>query len=160
MVLTSSIIPSLTPPFHAVESVVTGGIEKWIHTLRAEMQVKGVDVVQVKMGSFDYRTVPGTNQQLVYYPKGNDSDIQVSDEKGSSLRELHHGVFDAISGRARGTIFVGKGSSTYSFVGRWVPKGLVGWMMGVRKGIVEGEKDERLLSSEGSAEWEKVEQSD
>lgn len=25
------------------------------------------------------------------------------------------------------------GSSVYGFVGKWVPKGLVGWMMGVRK---------------------------
>jgi hypothetical protein len=28
---------------------------------------------------------------------------------------------------------VGMGSAVYGFVGRWVPRGLVGWMMGVRK---------------------------
>jgi hypothetical protein len=32
-----------------------------------------------------------------------------------------------------GVVRVGMGSSLYGFVGRWVPKGLVGWMMGVRK---------------------------
>jgi len=35
--------------------------------------------------------------------------------------------------RKSGTIRVGMGSSTYEFVGAWVPKGLVGWMMGMRR---------------------------
>ena len=36
---------------------------------------------------------------------------------------------------------VGMGSSTYGFVGRWIPRGLVGWMMGVRK-VGGGEEKE------------------
>jgi hypothetical protein len=32
-----------------------------------------------------------------------------------------------------GIVRVGMGSALYGFVGRWVPKGLVSWMMGVRK---------------------------
>lgn len=53
--------------------------------------------------------------------------------KGSSFRELNNAVFDAMtSGRAQ-TVRVGMGSRTYGFVGRWFPRGLVGWMMGVRK---------------------------
>jgi hypothetical protein len=35
--------------------------------------------------------------------------------------------------RKGGTVRVGMGSSTYEFVGTWVPKGLVGWMMGMRR---------------------------
>jgi len=32
-----------------------------------------------------------------------------------------------------GAVRVGMGSHVYSFVGRWVPSGLVGWMMGLRR---------------------------
>jgi hypothetical protein len=53
--------------------------------------------------------------------------------KGSSLRELNNAVFDAMTSARSGTVRVGLGSRTYGFVGRWVPRGLVGWMMGVRK---------------------------
>jgi hypothetical protein len=57
----------------------------------------------------------------------------VGGPKGSPLRELHNAVFDAMANRKGGTERVGMGSSIYSFVGAWVPKGLVGWMMGMRR---------------------------
>ncbi|KAL8305504.1 hypothetical protein RB597_003700 [Gaeumannomyces tritici] len=58
--------------------------------------------------------------------------------RGTSLRELHTTVFDIISADpARGgppeSVRVGLGADLYGFVGRWVPRGLVAWMMGVRK---------------------------
>lgn len=54
--------------------------------------------------------------------------------RGSSLRELHNAVFDVIDGSVtKGTVRVGLGASVYGFVGRWVPRGLVAWMMGIRK---------------------------
>lgn len=59
--------------------------------------------------------------------------------RGTSLRELHNTVFDIISADpARGgwppeSVRVGLGADLYGFVGRWVPRGLVAWMMGVRK---------------------------
>ena len=57
------------------------------------------------------------------------------------MRELNDAVFDAMA-RGKGAIVrVGMGSSVYGFVGRWVPKGLVGWMMGVRK-VGGGEEKE------------------
>ena len=54
---------------------------------------------------------------------------------GSSLRELHNCVFDIIArGKGRnGTVFVGQGSWIYDVVGKWVPSGVVGWMMGLRE---------------------------
>ncbi|KAL2129523.1 hypothetical protein VTI74DRAFT_7651 [Chaetomium olivicolor] len=53
--------------------------------------------------------------------------------KGSSLRELHNAVFDVIDGSiTNGTVRVGLGAGVYGFVGRWVPRGLVAWMMGIR----------------------------
>ena len=54
--------------------------------------------------------------------------------RGSSLKELHNAVFDVIDGSVtNGTVRVGLGASVYGFVGRWVPKGLVSWMMGIRR---------------------------
>jgi hypothetical protein len=53
--------------------------------------------------------------------------------KGSPARELHNAVFDAMAKARGGVINVGVGAGMYEFVGRWVPGGLVAWMMGVRK---------------------------
>ncbi|KAK4136673.1 DUF1776-domain-containing protein [Trichocladium antarcticum] len=54
--------------------------------------------------------------------------------RGTALRELHNAVFDVIDGSiTSGTVRVGLGASVYGFVGRWVPRGLVAWMMGIRR---------------------------
>ncbi|KAI8277683.1 UPF0744 protein [Colletotrichum sp. SAR11_240] len=54
--------------------------------------------------------------------------------KGSNLRHLHNAVFDVIDGSiTSSTVRVGLGANVYGFVGRWVPRGLVSWMMGIRR---------------------------
>ena len=54
--------------------------------------------------------------------------------RGSSLRELHNAVFDVIDGtEGREVVRVGLGAGLYGFVGRFVPRGLVAWMMGIRR---------------------------
>lgn len=54
--------------------------------------------------------------------------------KGSSLKYLHNAVFDVIDGSiTSNTIRIGLGASVYGFVGRWAPRSLVTWMMGIRK---------------------------
>lgn len=54
--------------------------------------------------------------------------------KGSSLRHLHNAVFDVIDGSLTSdTVRVGLGAGVYGFVGRWAPRSLVSWMMGIRK---------------------------
>lgn len=73
--------------------------------------------------------------------------------KGSPLRELNDAVFDAMVKRRGGVVRVGAGSGIYGFVGRWVPRGLVGWMMGIRKvggGEREVEFGRLITGSEGS----------
>lgn len=76
--------------------------------------------------------------------------------KGSSLRELHNGVFDALTvARPRNVWHVGNGSLVYDVVGKWVPAGVVGWMLGIRSLRREdggGGED----GGEASVEWEKV----
>jgi hypothetical protein len=53
--------------------------------------------------------------------------------RGSSLRELNDAVFDAMMRPKGGVIRVGVGIGLYGFVGSWVPRGIVGWMMGLRR---------------------------
>lgn len=54
--------------------------------------------------------------------------------RGSSLRELHNSVFDVIDGSdTRGVVRVGLGADLYGFVGKFVPRSLVEWMMGMRQ---------------------------
>jgi len=48
------------------------------------------------------------------------------------LRELNDAVFDSIVEPRGGVVRVGMGAGVYGFIGKWVPAGLVGWMMGVR----------------------------
>ena len=48
---------------------------------------------------------------------------------------MHNSIFDAITrGKGKnGTIFVGRGARTYDLAGRWIPDGLVGWMLGGKR---------------------------
>lgn len=56
--------------------------------------------------------------------------------RGSQLRDLHRAVFDAlVATRPHAVWHVGSGSLLYDLVGRWVPPGLVGRMLGVRRRI-------------------------
>ena len=134
------------------------------------MQVQGVNVVQFRLGYFDYGPTPTNNQQLVpsqYSPRAEFARRRLEQKgvekpvKGPSLRELHNGVFDAmVRGKGRnGTIFVGRGARSYDLVGKWVPDGIVGWMMGDTK-TNGGETMEKDGPVEGSAEWEKVDNGD
>lgn len=168
--LNPSIVPALTPPSHAAESVIGGALSQYIYTLRREVQAQGVNVVQFRLGHFDYGAALSDNQQLVPSQYSLRAEFArqrleqkgiVKSVKGQSLRELHNGVFDAIvRGKGRnGTIFVGRGARSYDLVGSWVPAGFVGWMMGAAKtnGVDTAEKEG---SVEGSVEWEKVDHGD
>lgn len=54
--------------------------------------------------------------------------------KGSSLKRLHNSVFDVIDGSIiTDTVRIGLGASVYGFVGRWAPRTLVAWLMGIRR---------------------------
>jgi hypothetical protein len=84
--------------------------------------------------------------------------------RGSHLRELHNAVFDALTTKKPQRVWrIGSGSLVYDIVGRWVPSGIVGWMLGIRR--VNGGGDDSMLGEDGpngleitaqSVEWEKV----
>ena len=150
-------------------------MDAYISTLRKEMSSKNLNIVQLKLGNFDYGNVgrqvvvataniartehPGwdvaarakhLNEQL--------GKMKSERAKGTPLRELHNTVFDSISrGKGRGgTIFIGRGAWTYDFVGRWVPGSVVGWMMSLKGGDgLAGDAEDN--STAGSQDWEEVE---
>lgn len=54
--------------------------------------------------------------------------------RGSSLRDLHAAVFDVIDGSDTSSVVrVGLGADLYGFVGKFVPRSLIGWIMGMRR---------------------------
>lgn len=180
LILTPGIVSSLQPPFHSVESTVVRAIEGFTTSLTAEMATLGVDVCQFKLGSFDIGNSAPKNQvqrteradvlswsasaraayaqnYIAQKPERDDFGVVSGRKpraKGSSLRELNNAIFDALTqARPRRVWRVGQGSVLYDVVGRWVPPGIVGWMMGMQSKPRSSVDD----SMSGSAQWEKVE---
>lgn len=181
LMLTPSIVASLRPPFHSVETTVVKALEGFVGSLRAELGTLGIDVLQFHLGTFDYahvgpkhhlqtracgsqRAWPATTRAL--YARNFESQARTGPDRGllnagssgSSMRELHNAVFDAlIQTRPRSVWRVGRGSVTYDLVGSWVPEGLVGFMMGLRRVSLDTLRAPKLQDSAES--WEKVEAS-
>ena len=177
--LSPSITSSLAPQDHATESVVAGAMTQYIKTLRHEVSAQGVNIAELRLGHFDLAEKNPKPSEIVpirfHHPSRAELTKQrlQSTARGTPIKRLHSVVFDVIE-RRRGigsTTFVGQGARTYDLIGRWVPDGIiVGWMMGATATgpphVVEG-RDPRVAplrpsregSSEGSAEWEKVDES-
>jgi NAD(P)-dependent dehydrogenase (short-subunit alcohol dehydrogenase family) len=178
LMLTPSIISSLRPPFHSVETTIVSALEGFQASLRAELGTLGIDVIQFHLGTFDYSHVgpkhhlqtrgagsphawPATTRAL--YARNFESQTHAAHSRGflsngsspgSSLRELHNAVFDALmQKRPRAVWRVGRGSVTYDLVGTLFPRGLVGWMLGLRR--VSPDQMPKLEDSVQS--WERVE---
>ncbi|KAG8409069.1 hypothetical protein J3458_020070 [Metarhizium acridum] len=163
LVFTPSIISSINPPFHAPEATVCSALSAFTEVLTAELRPLDIAVTHMQLGTFDFSSfVPsraaishrglvsaGNPQEPLVWPDGarhvygrnfvaqTSSAIsggRVRGLKGSSLRRLHNAVFDVMDGTITGdTVRIGLGSSVYGFVGRWAPRSLVSWMMGIRK---------------------------
>ncbi|KAF2099462.1 DUF1776-domain-containing protein [Rhizodiscina lignyota] len=184
LVLTPSIVPSLRPAFHGVETAVVGALEGFTHTLQRELGTLGIPVTQLRLGSFDCSTIgerthmlPLSSSATLMWPLsarnlyaqnflsqgriGMNNGIFTesgSSPKGSSLRELHHAVFDNLTQRyPQQVVRVGRGSLIYDLVGRFVPGGLVGWILGMRRVSLDEVAQARMEDS--VAAWEKVERS-
>ncbi|KAJ6785751.1 hypothetical protein PWT90_04841 [Aphanocladium album] len=163
MVLTPSIISSINPPFHAPEATVCSALSAFTEVLTAELRPLDIPVTHMQLGTFDFAGfVPARNlaigqgqhttgqpQETLVWPDGARhvyarnfvaqtssaiSGARIRGFKGSSLRRLHNSVFDVIDGSITSdTVRIGLGSSVYGFVGRWAPRGLVSWLMGIRR---------------------------
>ncbi|KAJ5167754.1 uncharacterized protein N7482_003348 [Penicillium canariense] len=83
--------------------------------------------------------------------------------RGSPARALHHAVLDALEPASRNifgrrvhkkaVMYVGRGARSYGVIGDWVPSGLVGLMMGYRRGQAAGLGSP---SSGSETSWERV----
>lgn len=180
LMLTPNICASLRPPFHSVETTIVSALEGFTASLRGELGTLGIDVCQFKLGTFDYGHVggkqhlqslegpktdlwPATTRALYAANYVNSARVARSrglvgqaGSKGSPLRELHNAVFDALSQRRPRRVWrVGRGSIAYDVVGSWVPAGVVGWMLGVRRVSLNAVAEPQLADSAQS--WEKVE---
>ncbi|KAI9843395.1 MAG: hypothetical protein M1837_006421 [Sclerophora amabilis] len=166
LVLTPSIVPSLTPPFHSIESSVVAALGAFTTSLARELGTMAIDVCHFKLGTFDYgglgrnhhqhsnklQAINGPRADVLSWPATaraayakNYFTLSASsatattninrNNKGSSFRELHNSVFDALTddGRPPRVWHVGSGSLVYDIVGAWVPAGIVGWMLGIRQ---------------------------
>ncbi|KAK0115442.1 hypothetical protein ONS96_013898 [Cadophora gregata f. sp. sojae] len=186
LLLTPSIITSLSPAFHAPEALINSALTSLSTVLTAELSPLKIPVTHLQLGTFDLsaftphsRNTSSPAAQRAETLKWDDSTrlaysrnfVAMTSSKsgsgsglgkGTPLRELNNAVFDAIVRGRGGVIRIGMGSGLYGFVGRWVPNGLVAWMMGVRRvdgygsgGVVEGGFGRGLImarpgSSEGS----------
>ncbi|KAF4589445.1 DUF1776-domain-containing protein [Ophiocordyceps camponoti-floridani] len=160
LVFTPSIISSINPPFHAPEATVCSALSAFTEVLTAELGPLDIPVTHVQLGTFDFSgfsatgrsygpLIPTTPHETLVWPDGarhvygrnyvaqNTSAIsggRIGGFKGSSLRCLHTTVFDVIDGSITShSVRVGLGAGIYGFVGRWAPRGLVSWMMGIRR---------------------------
>ncbi|MCJ1463655.1 hypothetical protein MMC07_002263 [Pseudocyphellaria aurata] len=158
--LTPTIISSLMPASHGLENVAAGGMQSYINTAQKEFTAGEIHIVQLKLGIFDFGVVPMSRALIPVREDLRDGSIRQKianvdaavdaaattatrpSVKGSPLRELHLGVFDAIvreRGRS-GTMFVGYGSRSYDFISRWAPPRALRWML---KGMVRKDEQER-----------------
>lgn len=149
-------------------------MEKYISTILKELPQFSADIniVQLKLGAFDNASDRDAFKLAVALRHDGPQEESFSSAspvaadtrriRGTPLRELHLEVFDAIVGKRRGTVYVGRGSRTYDLLGKVMPEGLVGWMLSLqtRKQEEAQKRDskEGKGSGAGSPGWERVEQ--
>lgn len=181
LLLTPSIVSSLQPPFHGVESAVVGALQGFITSLRGELGTLGIEVCHLKLGTFDFssagskhhltpisvhRTYAWPPSARALYGQNYVTQSRIAGSrglfnengaaaKGSSLRKLHKAVFDALTQKHPKQVWrVGRGSVAYDIVGTWVPQGIVGWMLGIRRVSLDEISEPQLQDSVQT--WEKV----
>lgn len=170
LLLTPSVTPSLRPAGHGIENTVYGALENFITTLTAEVKGKGTtSVSHFKLGNFD---IPAVTAKLRRDGVVGNSSSLLGKGRSSRLvatpvRKLHEAVFDALIAERSPprTWHLGRGSLSYDLIGRWVPAGVVGMMMGWvgRTGAMketegDGAGTEDLQGSAGSLTWEKIDE--
>lgn len=146
LLLTPSVTPSLKLPCHALESTVYGALDGFTSSLAAEMRQGGVAVSHFKLGDIDVPAVTSKQRR---------DGIPAPRLRPTPVRHLQDSVFDAlVAQRPWRTRHIGRGSLAYDVIGRWVPAGVVGWMMGAgrRPDVVKTVSGDDLHGS-----WEDVE---
>jgi NAD(P)-dependent dehydrogenase (short-subunit alcohol dehydrogenase family) len=184
LVLTPNVVASLRPAFHGMESTIVGALEGFTTTLRRELSTLNISVCQLKLGNFDFgglgarnniqpvsatRTYGWLPNIRLLYAQNFISQGRIAEgrglfgetgstAKGSSPRELHNAVFDALVQRKPRNVWrVGRGSLAYDIVGNWVPTGIVAWVLGLRTVSLEELSGPQFMEDSTVQSWEKVE---
>ncbi|KAL8670422.1 MAG: hypothetical protein Q9168_005034 [Polycauliona sp. 1 TL-2023] len=163
--------PSLSPPLTGEANVVAHALDSYISTFRKEFAAIGdINIVQFKLGAIDYESDRDALQMAVALryddrATSNPKSDRLPEEKkvrGSPFRQLHLEVFDAIVGKRRGTVYVGRGARTYGILGKIIPQGIAQWMLSLKaqeeKGQDQKIEGDHADGSQGSPGWEKVDQ--
>lgn len=174
-----SIPQSLTPPAEVPSVVVSSSLSALAASLRREVRISSANIVvsELKLGNFDLgSTYSRTLNREIYPEAGHEHSRalthwhssqraaakrsrfgQSSFIRGSSAREFHNAVFDALAPpqtfkafnrwewqfpKRSEVVFVGSGARVYHLCGAFLPAGLVSLMMGYR-----GRRDTCLLPS-------------
>jgi len=153
VLVTPGIVGALAPAFHAPEALVSGALSSLALALARELEPQGIPFTHLRLGSFDTRPLrmrspsppkhrnsprsPGSHS-----PRSSQADILSWPEeirraygarfrasttqersKGSSLRELYHGIFDTLTAQnPQRVVYVGKGSRVYDWVRACIPE--------------------------------------
>lgn len=158
LILSPNVVAPLTPALNGVESAVVGALDGFVGTLRRELKAFGsVQVVQLKLGSIEFGSLATNLHAPLNSPQpGARKSMQAKHAAGSSPKELHHAVFDALTLRSPWrTIRVGRGSLVYEIAGKFFPHMLTEWMLNAEK-VKVARQPRGLLESQG---WENVEES-
>lgn len=150
VILTPTIISSINPAFHLPEASITSALSSFSNVLEQELAPLSIPVTHVQLGNFDTSGFSPHHRQLTIQSQraetlqwdentrinyGLNYAVSTTGKWGyqSNLRVLNKAVLDAMYNRQGGTMRVGSGSVVYGFVGKWVPRSIVAWMMGLRK---------------------------
>ena len=154
LIVLSPIFPSLCSAYNALENVTFASTRAWLETLRAELAAShsSLRVIHLRLGAFDGVSAMRVSKDLILANRSNfetqrdesasqsssdrpcdrnQSLPQIPSLKGSPLRELHNGIFDAIVGATvsrGGILYLGQGSLVYAMIGNLCPSTLIGWM--------------------------------
>ncbi|KAL8912330.1 MAG: hypothetical protein Q9171_002617 [Xanthocarpia ochracea] len=163
--------PSLSPPLHGEANVVAHALDSYISTLRKELAAAGdINIARFKLGALDdgsdrdalKMAIALRHDDRAASNSGPETAPEQRKVRGSPLRELHLEVFDAIVGKRKGTVYVGRGSRTYDLLGKMIPQGIVGWMLGLKaqKEQAQNRKqaDDVVDGSQASPGWERLDQ--
>ncbi|KAI9669428.1 MAG: hypothetical protein M1831_000464 [Alyxoria varia] len=178
--LTPSIVSSLRPAFHGVESTVVGALEGFITSIRRELASVGVELCHIKFGNVNCDSTQersglqrNVGSEVLTWPTfarrafASNFLAQMARRNGgiltggegrsqrSSMRYVNNAVFDSLTQRRPWTLQrVGQGSLMYALVGAMAPANLISWMTGIQSIPRVASREERgTLDSPG---WEKV----
>jgi hypothetical protein len=148
-----SIPRSLGSPNQLPEVITAASLASLKDSLQREIRAAtaSITLTELRLGNFDVSQPVHKEQALAQQNHWHSSHRAATPSpsrsiiKGSSARDFHNAVFDALAppmtykpfglvevvfSKPSGPIYVGSGARFYAVVGSAVPSGLVGWMMG------------------------------